>query len=718
MDEQLNQSPESPIENDATSARDVAGDQELLQEIRDTYAYYAERWEKPRAEARIDVRYALGDPWDEVDRKFRKDAGRPCINHDQLTQYINQAANGQRQNPPGIKIEPAGDGADEKKAENRQNLIRGIEYRSKAQRLAYVPAFVEALRRSYGFFRISRKYVNDESDEQEIWIKGIANPDSVLYDPDFKEIDGSDAMGCFVLDPLPKAEFVRKYPHAIKKSFSAEDARVAPQWIHDKSVLVAEYWKVVITTEKRGKRVVEKRKVMQYVTNGVEILEASEQPGHHIPVIPVWGEQVWTDEDGTAERRFLSLVRRARDPQMNYAYACSQEAEEAGLTPKTPFVGYKGQFESDAETWEELTKVPHAYVQVDPVVDGATGQVLPLPTRPQFQPNFGAYEVLKEAHKRDIQAAMGISPLPTAAQRQNEKSGVALSKIQSQEQVGSFHFVDSFYAALEYAARVIESYIPVVYDTERTVPMHKPDDTREMVKVSPDEPMMGADGKPSHVQLGDEDYDCTISTGPSYESQREAAADFLQTLITNIEALPLAPPQKNKLISLAIQMKQLGPKGDQMAEIISPPDQGQQLPPQAQAAIQQAQGQIQQLSQQLHQLLQEKQAKAWEHQGKMQQIAMQSQADMDLEKLKLENQLAIAEVNTKAQNLLERMQTFEDMMKQLHAQAHDVGIQAQEQQHAQQQADAQQLQQAQAAQEQQATAQQQSAQQGAQAAGQ
>jgi hypothetical protein len=65
---------------------------------------------------------------------------------------------------------------------------------------------------------------------------------------------------------------------------------------------------------------------------------------------------------------------------------------------------------------------------------------------------------------------------------------------------------------------------------------------------------------------------------------------------------------------------------------------------------------------------------------------------MALEKMKLENALAIAEVETKAQNINERVSAVEDMMKQFHAQAHDVAMAAQ--QHAQaQQMSAQQAQQ-------------------------
>jgi hypothetical protein len=42
---------------------------------------------------------------------------------------------------------------------------------------------------------------------------------------------------------------------------------------------------------------------------------------------------------------------------------------------------------------------------------------LPLPRRQAFTPNFQEYEIAKDSCRLAIQAAMGISPLPTAAQR-------------------------------------------------------------------------------------------------------------------------------------------------------------------------------------------------------------------------------------------------------------------------------------------------------------
>src|SRR5208282_5487544 len=119
---------------------------------------------------------------------------------------------------------------------------------------------------------------------------------------------------------------------------------------------------------------------------------------------------------GNSKRELLSIVRFARDPQMLHDFLATQECEEAGMVPKVPFVGAKGQFESDGETWEEMNKVPHAYVEYDPITDSTGQNVLPAPSRPQYIPNFQQYEMAKDSAARSLQASMGITPLPDAAQ--------------------------------------------------------------------------------------------------------------------------------------------------------------------------------------------------------------------------------------------------------------------------------------------------------------
>lgn len=701
------------IKIDITVPNEVsASDEALLQEIRDRYRYYDDRWREIRDERNIDMRYISGDPWEPEDRLARKDAGRPCISHDELGQYINACVNSARMNKKGIKVEPRGENSNEKTAEFRQNHIRAIEYDNRAPSV-YLTAFQSMVEGSYAFFRIGRKYVSNDIDSndssifnQKITIKSIPNPNSVLFDPDCKEPDWSDGQACFVVEPMPKQEFKRRFPNAQITDFAPEMYRVAKDWLHDDMVLVAEYWRIekvsrmkywlgsgeVVDELPKGvkaakSRKVVRNKVIQYETNGVEILSRTEQPGEHLGIVPMIGLQRYIDEGGMAVRKIFSLVRLARDPQMSLAYLNSLEMEEAGLTPKTPLMGYVGQFETDRDAIENSTKIPTAFLQFDPIVDGAPGTVLPLPQRVPFTPNFQQYELVKDSCRRAVQAAMGITPLPTAAQRDNQKSGVALDKISQQQEIGSFHFIDSYDMAISLAGRIIESWIPVTYDTERTEALRKPDDSYQMARLNTEEPYPDPKtGQMVHYKVEEDmEHATTVSSGPSYMSQQEAAADFLDLLVQRLPNLPVAPPQAAKLLALAIQMRQLGPKGDEMAEIISPTDQGQAA--QAQQQIAMAQQQLQQQGMLLEEFKAELQKLQLEKQGRV----VDNEYRMAIAKMQEENKLAIAEVNTKSQALSERLEFVNDLAHKFLDQAHDVGLQAQDQSHAQDLAQAQQM---------------------------
>lgn len=692
MTEDLKDKAESPREK-------------LLRDIREDYAYFRDYWRENYEEAKVDLRFVSGDPWEPDERQQRKDNHRPVVCPDELDQYLNQAINNLRQNPLAIKVEPAGEGAESKDAENRSAIVRGIEYQSNAES-AYSNAFSCAINCAFGFFRITT-HVTGKDGELTPRIKIVPNPLSVFLDPSAKELDFSDQKKCFVLDLMRRSDFERRYPKAETKSFTAQDfaSAEASAWYDGQSVVVAEYWRIDGYDENG-----QNGKVTQYITNGVEILEEHEWPGKWIPIIPVLGKELYLPKGDDIKRMFYSMIRKARSSQMMLAYIASLEAEEYGMSPKAPFVGAVGQFESDSKTWETLNKVPHAYVQYDVVTDATGQQALPAPSRPQFTPNIQAFEVGKESWRRSIQSSMGIMPLPTAAQRQNEKSGIALQRIETQQSVGAYHFTANFKLSLQYAGKQLNDLITAVMDTPRQVAARNQDDSHSLMHVIPggSAPIEGDSVEALDPTKGE--FDVTISTGPSYQSQREAQSDFVDLLVENLQQLPPPGTPAAKILALSIKLKQLGPIAEEIADFLDPPEQ-QAIPPQAQAAIAQAHQQLALTQQELQKLALEKMGKITEHQGKMQQIAAQSQADMGLEKMKLENQLAIAEANTKAQNIEQRMQTFEDMMKQFHTQAHESAMAAQQAAHdqetAQQQAQAASMQSAQdAAQSQVAQAQQ------------
>lgn len=616
-------------------------------EIRECYQDYRSAWQDIRDEGAADMQAISPEgPWTPEDRAMREDAGRPCVHLDQINQYLNQTTGNVRKNKRAVKVMPKGDGANDQDAKMRSSLIMGVEERSKAQPI-YLHAFQCMIERSYGFAVIRTDYKDFDSFDLEIVVKPVLNPDIVLLSPNYKQPDASDLPDGFILERISRREFKSKYRDAKITDFTDEqmDAPGARDWVTNKTVQLGEYWKIeydreklllveaepgseslIILTEKQWKRkkkrlgevkrerVVEKPRVMQYMTNGLEILDDVEWKGTRIPIISCLGPERWQTEGGNARRSLLSMVRFARDPQMLFDFLATQECEEAGMVPKVPFVGAKGQFESDKEVWEEINKVPHSFVQYDFIVDAGSGLSLPAPARPQYQANFEQYEVAKDSAGRSLQSSMGSSPLPTAAARRSEKSGVALEKIDSMEALGAVQFTDRYENGfLANMGFQLNELITPILDTQREQPVSLPDGKRDIIHVIgktshplDDEGNYDTDSLPrdektgepvAHIHTGKGDFDTTISTGPAEASEREEQGNFVDQLIENGPNLPQPGTPAAKVLALGIRMRPtLGPIGQQIADVFDPPPTDN-LPPEARAVVAQLQGQMQQLQQ-------------------------------------------------------------------------------------------------------------------------
>jgi hypothetical protein len=708
------------------------GDEELLRECREDFTYAKAYWQENYDEAEKDMDCILCIPPED----FRRDrSGRPCLWPDEVSQYINQTNNNLRQTKRAIKVSPRSEDAKDVDAEHRQAYIQGIEYASKAQSI-YATAFESTVECGFGYWRVNLK-VTGPRGEQEPRIRRIANWATVYMDPDAQESDFSDSNLCFVTDSMRQSTFAHRYPKAKKRSFDGADVQKAPGWLEGDNITVAEWWK---RKEITGAEFVERRKVLgfapaegeeesqdgikhyavtQRITNGLEILETNEWIGSWIPIIGCFGLEKYKRAGGTSKRVFLSLVRRARGSQQMLAYIASQEAEEFGMAPRAPLQGYKGQF--DSALHKNLNKIPVAYVEFNMPTDWEPQWgPPPLPTRPQFVPNAQAYEVAFERWRRSIQASMGVMPLPTSAQRQNEKSGIALTKIQSQESIGSFHFTDNFIRALTNTGIQLNELITRLAELDslpdQVLGLDQKGEDRTL-HVAPQAPAVGAvataapadgvggagaagqgagmppeDADSQHLPEADlfyahrGEFEVAISDGPSDMSQRDEVSEFVDTLLQTLPSLGLPPGLMQQIIAIAIRLKNVGTYGDEIADLLAPPN-AKDIPPQARALVMQVQAQLQQAMAEVQQLKLEKLGKVTEYQGKM-ALADKQQ----------ETQMLVAEITTKAQNLSERMSAFEDMMKQWHQQAHDLAMQGVQQQAAMQQQQQQQAQQPQAAQ--------------------
>ena len=676
-------------------------DDKLLEEINEDYEYSVTEWREIYKAGDDDMKYIAGDPWPQAEKEARSKAGRPCLCLDELSQYVSQRCNDLRQNKRAVKLAPAGGGANDKTAELKADIIRTIE--SKGGLQAYIHGYECAIERGFGFWVVGKRYVEYDSFDQELYIRIIRNPKTVVIDPDAKEPAASDMKYAFIIDSIPKKQYTKKFPRAEITDFSSELAISHPLWFKSDHITVCEAWRVVTKSARLllvgdkanpqkffeadlpkefqlanggitlpngmvlpilRERRAERREVRQYIVNGVEVLEKHEWEGKWIPVVPCFGREYWLDEGTGDKRKIESLIRKSKCGQMLHNYIGTAKMEAIGQVLKAPYQGYEGQFEGHEEEWKYANRAPLPYLEVKPTVEALPGVLLPLPQRNFNQPEIQSYEIADESAKRSIQNGMGMYNASVGKQDSSAKSGIAIKALDLQSDQGNYHFIDNFDTAIQQTGRILEDMIQYVYDTERDLLLRKPDESHKNVRINTEQPVI-EDGKPVTYDTKHGIHEVTVSVGPSYQSAREMASEFVDLLVQNIDRMPIQPELKGKLLALSITLKQLGPIGDEMVEMLDPkPEDGQQT----QIKAQQLQQLVMQLTEANNKLLDEREAKTVELQAQnaakqaeiesRERIAkLQSATTLEVEHMKLtaqadimaiKNDLAILQANIKA----------------------------------------------------------------------
>ena len=364
-------------------------DKDVLDDALEIFELSAERENENRVNGLEDLRFArLSEQWPEHVKASRTSEGRPCLTINRLPSFIRQVVNDARQNSPSIIVHPVDSNADKETAEVINGLIRNIEASSDAE-VAYDTALEYAVTCGFGYFRINVAYADDDTFDQDIRIRRIANPFSVFGDPYSTSHDSADWDTAFVVDTLSKTAFEKKYKGAdpIDWKGNAYGSLKQP-WLDGDEVQVAEYWcreetLRTILALNNGEVIDEKdyaankdffdhlgvavigsprdvrsHKVIQRVMSGAEILDTIDWAGKYIPIIPVYGEEVNVE----GKRYLRSMVRDAKDPQRMFNYWRTAATELVALAPKAPYIGPKGAFKTDAAKWATANTQSHSQV--------------------------------------------------------------------------------------------------------------------------------------------------------------------------------------------------------------------------------------------------------------------------------------------------------------------------------------------------------------------
>jgi len=510
-------------------------DKDILVDAKEAFRMAQEAESENRDCWQDDVRFArLGEQWPEQVRRQREVEGRPCLTFNRMPVFMRQVVNDSRQNKPSLKVHPVGDKADKQTAEILQGLIRNIEVSSDAD-VAYDTAIEHAVAGGFGYLRVNVDYTADDAFDRDIRIERITNPLSVYGDPYSISADSSDWNTAFVTEQYSEDEFERRWKGADKSSWDTDDeSDNIDDWFGDDMVRVAEYWTrdeaqseilllnngEVIAAEDWTRQVdfftglglqvvktrqVKRHKVTQRIITGAEVLEENAWSGRYIPLIPVYGDEINID----GRRYFHSLIRHARSAQESYNYWRTSAVEKVALDTKSPWIGQKGAFKSDAEKWATSNIRNHAFLEYD-------GPNPPFRSPPGGVPASDVQMALQASD--DLKSIIGIYDASLGA-KSNETSGRAIIARQREGDVSTFHFIDNLSRALRHTGRILVDLIPHVYDQPRIVRILAEDGAVTQVPINQQIP-----GVERIYDLTTGKYDVTITTGPSYTTRREEAA--------------------------------------------------------------------------------------------------------------------------------------------------------------------------------------------------
>jgi len=613
------------IENDELAKKDL----DIIAEAK-SFRENSIAYNSPNVKmAKDDLEFLAGGEgqWNPAEVQSRAASARPIITINKIPTFLHQVTNDQLENQSSIKVHPVDDHADVETAKVISGLIKNIEYSSNAD-VAYDTAVNFAAAIGFGYYRLITDYVNEKSFDQEIRFERIANPFSVHFDYSSKAIDGSDAYRVLIESVIDRKQFKAEYPKSnIDGGFTDQ------QWIRDNELIVGEYYRVECTPDKLlllstgemllkseldgdlpesiqivKERATEKRKIMLYKLTATEIIERTEIKCRWIPVFPVYGNEI--NIDGKVIRS--GIIRNAKDPAKLYNYFWTSAAEEISSRTKTPWVMAEGQDEGHEEEWLYANRTTLPRLLYKPTT--YQGQLVPAPQRqPMADFPSGLMGMAMQAND-DIKATTGLFDSSLGA-RGNATSGRQELAQQSQGDLANFHYTDNANKTKRQCGRCILDMIPSYYDAERVVRILGEDGEFNHAKINAQIPEqeMKADPKTGAIKtvLNDMsvgDYDVTISTGPSYQTQRQESAESMLQMAQNYpELMQVAGDKVIESLDwpnageIAERLKRAMPP-----EITKDPDEEEgQLPPDVMKAMQEDHDQMQLLQQQLGQMQQE-----------------------------------------------------------------------------------------------------------------
>lgn len=622
--------------------RDEGADAKVLTEAKKRFAQ-CEAWENHARMMFVeDVKFGYADSdnlaqWPDQLLTTREIDQKPTLTVNKTRIHCLQIINDAKQNKPGIVVRPTTNEATYEAAEVFEDVVRHIEYISRAQQ-AYDKASENQVFGGIGYVRVVTEYCTPDGFDQDILIRAINDPLTVYMDPDARERDRSDAEFAFVFDDMPKDKFKRMYPDH-EDVLAGAPSSIFDAWLTDAHIRVAEYWRkkhkrvkiVSVVDPNTGERrsvpkdtvsaelikIIRKDPQWDYRERdsdvvtvecfkiaGDTVIDRYEWPGEFIPIVPAIGEEVVIN--GQMDRK--GHVRYLKDPQRIYNYNTSAQVEFGALQTKIPFLGPAEAFEGYEEYYASANLQSLGFLPYKHIDD--SGKEIPPPKR--LDPPTAAVAFSKGIEVAQMEMMMASGQYQSQfGQNENATSGKAINERQRQGDNATYHFVDNLAIMVRQVGRIVVGLIPKIYDTRRVLRIRGEDGVMRDIVIDPEAQQALEKRQMEEAQkielifnpnIGR--YGVEVDIGPSYATRRQEAWNAIVQIITQ-------SPQLIPLVGDLLFENADFPGADEIAQRLrrmAPPQAlGDAPPPQLQAAEQQVQ-QLTQMIEDLNQKLATKDA--------------------------------------------------------------------------------------------------------------
>ena len=471
-----------------------------------------------------------------------------------------------KSNPVQVDFEPV-----DESREDGADLLDGL-YRADDRRNdtleAYENASMEAIVCGYGAWELYTKYETNRIGDKNQVIRRRplyeAN-NKVLWDPNAKRLDKSDANYVGVLKSYSDDgyknlvfELTGEEPEAMEDgSFAAPEISYVFPWIggQNKIIHVVSFYHRTYVTDKvltmqdplgqelklresdlkdvmdelleegysiTDEKQIKRYEVTRYITSGKRILKTEKVAGEHIPIIPVYGERAFVED----EEHYEGITRIAKDPQRLRNFQMSYLADIVSRSPRPKPIFLAEQIGQYRDMYE-LSGADNNYPYLLQERLDANGGVLPigpvaeLPEQKVPQSLLIAMEATNQAISEIVDAGM---PKDLA---DIDLSGKALKELNSMMDQASLQYQENLKHAKRRGAEVYASMARVVFDSQRNVNLSLPDGTRKSVQVM-ESKFDSETGKMMVLNdLTSTEFEVFAEIGPSYTTKKEETFDQL-----------------------------------------------------------------------------------------------------------------------------------------------------------------------------------------------